>query len=83
MMNYQGEKTLSIKIEHNIPPPEPKHGKKFVGKYPFRDMRPGDSFRAERYVNTTQARIMTGWHFIQRQEAGPDGTVGVRVWRVA
>jgi hypothetical protein len=72
----------TISIAHDIPPPQPKPTKRHFGEYPFRKMRVGDSFLADRYVNTTQARHRTGWNFTQRQVL-VDGKVMVRCWRVA
>lgn len=72
-----------FKIEKHVPMPEERHAGNF-SKYPFRNMKVGDSFltpMVEKYEikRAVQNANFTKRHgrFTYRQEAN-----GVRVWRV-
>ncbi|QCO05469.1 hypothetical protein [Azospirillum argentinense] len=69
-------------IEHSIPAPAPVRGS--VRKYPFDDMKIGDSFFVAGFTScqfggrVTMAKLRKGFRFRMRTEAG-----GVRIWRIA
>lgn len=75
--------TVEIKIDHNIKPP--KFGK--YRKYPWNEMKKGDSFfSTQPYLNgparAAAVRIGNGCKFICRSVT-ENGVKGVRVWRVS
>ena len=75
-----------IPIDENVPMPEPKVGGR-VKKYPFEDMKVGDSFWCERGAHSMnsyhyQLRQRTGMKFKSEEEI-QDGIRGSRTWRTA
>lgn len=75
-----------IKIDNNIPQPRRDcYGR--PAKYPFRELRPGQSFFAPGVTTyglggaSDHWRKSTGWTFVTRKVV-EDGIPGVRVWRV-
>lgn len=72
-----------FKIEKNVPPPAPRC---YLGKYPFKDMKVGDSFFVPEGSNHNLASMrqkayLAGKHHgMKFSTRYADG--GVRVWRI-
>lgn len=78
---------IEIKIETNIPLPENYAP---IKKYPFEDMKVGDSFYVEYTCHGNIGQIRSAMtkackddkRFISRSTKKDDEVVGMRVWRV-
>lgn len=75
-VNSVGPPLYAVKIESNIPLPADRRSP----KYPWRQMRIGDSFFVEgvRNFNPGHASTRTGYRFTVHRVKG-----GCRVWRIA
>jgi hypothetical protein len=85
-------------IEKMLPIPQPKHTrlgysavsapKDFIIKYPFKDMELWDSFFVPGNVRNTmrvccfKSTRDRGHRYLMRQWREPDGTEGMRCWRI-
>lgn len=75
--------TNEIKIDHGIKPPTMKAR----GKYPWREMKKGDSFFSEApfmggVAQAASLRLGNGCKFITKRVI-ENGVKGTRVWRVS
>jgi hypothetical protein len=83
MQNIEYEKT----IDSGIPMPGPSANRRRIRKYPFADMKVGDSFLLDNRVHRNSALSAAykwreagngvGWKFATRQVSG-----GFRLWRI-
>lgn len=74
-----------ITIDRNIPLPDPKRGGKRASKYPWADMKIGESFRFPDTVKKTTAASLTysAGKTHQRKFSLRALDDGIRVWRTA
>ena len=81
---------MAYKIESGVPMPESRGGVGGGAKYPFKDMKPGDSFFEPlngRPVQKVQAllggcgKAVLGPGAVATRSVEEGGVAGVRVWR--
>ena len=74
--------TAYYPISADIPPPSLGSGRRSI-KYPYADLRIGESFFAPvDAIDITRWKRLTGHVFTQRKVV-ENGTQGIRIWRIA